>query len=180
MLASVWCGPCLPVNTVFSCPRRARRNQHLSPGSLCSECGIGSGPAFPLPHKSCLFPLIRGFSLTLYIKLVFFPFFFFFLAFCFLNKPKSKTNPVCSIALPLTPCLGLILHSSPHPQPSLCWWRCLLQRVVGGGQLWAPWPVGQERGCYGWLGQPRPDRPPTQQGGSLTQRETWGGPSLYS
>ena len=107
-------------------------------------------------------------------------FFFFFLAFCFLNKPKSKTNPVCSIALPLTPCLGLILHSSPHPQPSLCWWRCLLQRVVGGGQLWAPWPVGQERGCYGWLGQPRPDRPPTQQGGSLTQRETWGGPSLYS
>ena len=83
MLASVWCGPCLPVNTVFSCPRRARRNQHLSPGSLCSECGIGSGPAFPLPHKSCLFPLIRGFSLTLYIKLVFFPFFFFFFGFLF-------------------------------------------------------------------------------------------------
>ena len=39
MLASVWCGPCLPVNTVFSCPRRARRNQHLSPGYVLVEVG---------------------------------------------------------------------------------------------------------------------------------------------
>lgn len=105
--------------TLFQPPQTCQKKPApLSPGSPCSECGIGSGPAFfPVPHKSRLFPYC-GFSLTLYIKLVFF---FFFLAFCFLNKPKSKTNQVSSIAFFPYSSSGAAQAPAlpPGPQPGL-------------------------------------------------------------
>ena len=76
----------------------------------------------PFPCSPCVSPLsiTRGFSLTLYIKL-------FFFAFCFLNKPKSKTNQVSSVAFPFV-LFQVCLCSCPSSWPSA-------QLLLDGGRI---------------------------------------------
>lgn len=154
-------GPCLPVNTVPAAPD-VPEEPSTRPRLRVFRMWYWLWPSLSPSPQVLPLSINPWFQFDFVYKVGFL--FFFFLAFCFLNKPKSKTNAACSTALPLPPCPGLILHPPPHPEPSLCRWRCLLLRVLGGRQLWGPWPAGQERGCYRWLGQPCPDHPLTQQG----------------
>lgn len=153
--------------TLFQPPQTCQKKPApLSPGSPCSECGIGSGPAFfPVPHKSRLFPYC-GFSLTLYIKLVF----FFFLAFCFLNKPKSKTNQVSSIAFFPYSSSGAARAPAlpPGPQPGLG--TAEVQPPPEGGRAGG----GREPPIFSalcWLRRQDACRgPASPAGGSITQK----------
>lgn len=106
---------------------------------------------------------------------------FFFLAFCFLNKPKSKTNQVSSIALPfllfeVCPCAPP--SSRPSAQPLLDR-RCSHLPKAGRGSrksqslaLGALPPAGKERECC--------RGPANSAGGSITLTKTWGGSPLLS
>lgn len=138
VLASVWCGAVSASQHCVQLPQVCQKKPAPVPRLPVFRMWYWLWPSLSPSPQVLPLSINPWFQFDFVYKVGFLSFFFFFLAFCFLNKPKSKTNPVCSIALPLTPCLGLILHSPPHPQPSLCWWRCLLQRVAGRGQLWAP------------------------------------------
>lgn len=54
--------------------------------------------------------------------------------------------------------------------------------MVGGGQLWGPWPAGQgeDAAGRGWGDPTLTNFPNFPAGGSLIQRETWGGPLIIT
>lgn len=96
MLASSPCG-LFASEDCSSHPRLARRNQHL-----CPLAPRVQNVVLAMAQPFSLFPVsLASFHNPWFqFDFVYKVGFFFFLAFCFLNKPKSKTNQVSSIAFP--------------------------------------------------------------------------------